>query len=133
MPWTGEALDYGDKATNKAATSAQKYYLMRQFNISEKGEDPDADSPDKGTVNGPKPQVTPKPAPKPAIPAKSGPITNSQAGMLVGMAKHVSGLTNKSEILDFFKEETGVDITNVKQQDIARIEAVFGGDIEVEG
>jgi len=43
--WTGEALDYGDKATNKAATGALKYYLMRQFNISEKGEDADADSP----------------------------------------------------------------------------------------
>lgn len=46
VSWTGEALDYGDKATNKAATSALKYYLMRQFNISEKGEDPDDHTPD---------------------------------------------------------------------------------------
>lgn len=46
VQWTGEALDYGDKATNKAATSALKYYLMRQFNISEKGEDPDRESPE---------------------------------------------------------------------------------------
>lgn len=45
VTWTGEATDYGDKGTNKAATSALKYYLMRQFNISEKGEDPDGDSP----------------------------------------------------------------------------------------
>jgi hypothetical protein len=45
VQWTGEATDYGDKATNKAATSALKYYLMRQFNVSEKGDDPDADSP----------------------------------------------------------------------------------------
>ncbi|MEC5150891.1 ERF family protein [Cryobacterium sp. GrIS_2_6] len=45
VPWTGEALSFDDKGTNKAATSALKYYLMRQFNISEKGEDPDADSP----------------------------------------------------------------------------------------
>lgn len=44
VTWTGEAADYGDKATNKAATAALKYYLMRQFNISEKGEDPDADT-----------------------------------------------------------------------------------------
>lgn len=43
VQWTGEAADYGDKATNKAATSALKYYLMRQFNVSEKGEQ-DADS-----------------------------------------------------------------------------------------
>jgi hypothetical protein len=46
VTWTGEALDYGDKATNKAATSALKYYLMRQFNISEKGDDPDGVTPD---------------------------------------------------------------------------------------
>lgn len=42
VQWTGEAIDYGDKAANKAATGALKYYLMRQFNISEKGDDPDA-------------------------------------------------------------------------------------------
>lgn len=41
VQWTGEAVDYGDKATNKAATSALKYFLMRQFNVSEKGDDPD--------------------------------------------------------------------------------------------
>lgn len=55
VTWTGEAIDFGDKATNKAATSALKYYLMRQFNISEKGDDPDAVSPDRGAV---KAQVT---------------------------------------------------------------------------
>lgn len=43
VKWQGEAADYGDKATNKAATAAVKYYLMRQFNISSKGdEDPDS-------------------------------------------------------------------------------------------
>lgn len=47
VTWTGEATDFGDKGTNKAATSALKYYLMRQFNISEKGEDPDAESPER--------------------------------------------------------------------------------------
>ncbi|QHC73797.1 ERF family protein [Rathayibacter sp. VKM Ac-2805] len=50
VSWSGEAADFGDKATNKAATSALKYYLMRQFNISEKGEDADADSPEISTV-----------------------------------------------------------------------------------
>lgn len=51
VTWTGEAADYGDKATNKAATSALKYYQMRQFNISEKGDDPDQDSPDRGDIS----------------------------------------------------------------------------------
>ena len=36
-----------DKPTNKAATAAVKYYLMRQFNISSKGdEDPDSQTPE---------------------------------------------------------------------------------------
>lgn len=51
VTWSGEAADYGDKATNKAATSAIKYYQMRQFNISEQGDDPDHESPDLGTHN----------------------------------------------------------------------------------
>ncbi len=50
VTWTGEAADYGDKGTNKAATSALKYYLMRQFNISEKGEDNDEHSVDRGST-----------------------------------------------------------------------------------
>lgn len=42
IPWSGEAIDYGDKAINKTATGALKYCLMRTFNVSEKGdEDPD--------------------------------------------------------------------------------------------
>lgn len=49
VKWQGEAADYGDKATNKAATAAVKYYLMRQFNISSKGdEDPDSQTPEVG-------------------------------------------------------------------------------------
>jgi hypothetical protein len=56
VTWTGEATDYGDKATNKAATGALKYYLMRQFNISEKGEDPDETTPEQKTVT---PQTKP--------------------------------------------------------------------------
>ena len=50
VTWTGEAADYGDKGTNKAATSALKYYFMRQFNISEKGEDNDEHSIDRGST-----------------------------------------------------------------------------------
>lgn len=37
--WVGEASDYGDKGINKAETSGTKYFLMRLFNISEKGEE----------------------------------------------------------------------------------------------
>ena len=37
--WRGESTDFGDKGINKAETSACKYFLMRLFNISEKGEE----------------------------------------------------------------------------------------------
>ena len=40
--WLGEASDYGDKGINKAETAGTKYFLMRLFNVSEKG-DEDAD------------------------------------------------------------------------------------------
>jgi len=40
--WAGEATDFGDKGINKAETAGTKYFLMRLFNISEKGEE-DAD------------------------------------------------------------------------------------------
>lgn len=40
--WAGEASDYGDKGINKAETAGTKYFLMRLFNVSEKG-DEDAD------------------------------------------------------------------------------------------
>ena len=37
--WLGEGADYGDKGINKAETSGTKYFLMRLFNVSEKGEE----------------------------------------------------------------------------------------------
>lgn len=45
--WAGEALDYSDKATNKAHTASQKTYLMKLFNISDK------EDPDKETIEAP--------------------------------------------------------------------------------
>lgn len=45
--WLGEGADYGDKGINKAETSGTKYFLMRLFNVSEKGEEEaDAASPE---------------------------------------------------------------------------------------
>lgn len=37
--WAGESADYGDKGINKAETAGTKYFLMRLFNVSEKGEE----------------------------------------------------------------------------------------------
>lgn len=45
--WLGESADYGDKGVNKAETSGTKYFLMRLFNVSEKGEvEADSQSPE---------------------------------------------------------------------------------------
>lgn len=86
VPWTGEATEWGDKGTNKAATSALKYYLMRQFNISEKGDDPDGVSPEQLDVQ---PQGTPEvtvDAPK-ASPTK--PVTAKQSDMIYNLASEL--------------------------------------------
>ena len=46
--WSGESIDYGDKGINKAETAGTKYFLMRLFNVSEKGdEDNDKTTPDE--------------------------------------------------------------------------------------
>lgn len=47
--WLSESADYGDKGVNKAETAGTKYFLMRLFQISEKGDDPDNDSPEVDT------------------------------------------------------------------------------------
>lgn len=58
--WFSESADYGDKGINKAETSGTKYFLMRLFNISEKGEkESDAESPNISET-----QKFDKPAPK---------------------------------------------------------------------
>jgi hypothetical protein len=47
--WVAEGADYGDKGINKSVTAGEKYFLMRLFNVSEKGErDADSDSPTLG-------------------------------------------------------------------------------------
>ncbi len=43
--WLGESTDWGDKGINKAATAGEKYFLMKLYHISEKGDDPDLNTP----------------------------------------------------------------------------------------
>lgn len=51
VKWVGEATDYGDKGVNKAITSAVKYFVMRLYNISEKGEkEADEETPEVNEV-----------------------------------------------------------------------------------
>lgn len=65
----GEAIDSGDKATNKATTASHKYFLMKLFNISDK-DDPDAESPVAAKAPKPPGYVPDRPEPpvEPPIP-----------------------------------------------------------------
>lgn len=78
----GEAIDSGDKATNKAMSAALKYMLIQVFCIPTLDmEDADKSSPEIGKPANPKPHVVnhapqarplnsaPKPVPKPQAPA----------------------------------------------------------------
>lgn len=86
VQWEGEAMDYGDKATNKAATSALKYYLMRQFNISEKGEDPDEQSPGEQKSAGQTTDAVKKQVEVKAGPLKSDPVSDDELDELRDLA-----------------------------------------------
>ena len=57
--WIGESTDYGDKGINKAETSGVKYFYMRLFNISEKGDaDNDPDGQDNSSKEAPQKDTT---------------------------------------------------------------------------
>jgi hypothetical protein len=42
-PWVGQGLDEGERGVGKALTYAEKYFLLKFFNIPTDGDDPDAD------------------------------------------------------------------------------------------
>lgn len=68
----GEAMDSGDKATNKALSAAYKYACLQAFAIPTEG-DNDADATTHGDI---------VPQPK-----KSGPMASTQAGHMVPIAE----------------------------------------------
>lgn len=41
-PWTGQGLDNGEKGVGKALTYAEKYFLLKFFNIATDKDDPDS-------------------------------------------------------------------------------------------
>lgn len=92
--WVGEAADYGDKATNKAATSALKYYLMRQFNVSEKGEDPDGE--------------TPEPPATKAAPKASNTVTKDQLAAMFATLKD-KGIEDREQVKSILRNMSGID------------------------
>ena len=130
--WVGEATDYGDKATNKAATAALKYYLMRQFNVSEKGEkDADQETIERAGSAAPEPRHTPEyvndtPAPAPV----SNAITDDQKRALSAALteKGITGDDQKRLLLKLSKSET-VDKISKQNADVM-LERIKGAEAE---
>jgi hypothetical protein len=94
--WQGEAIDYGDKATNKAATAAEKYFLLKFFKIGSK-DDPDKDSPDlgKATVSTPAKQAQET---KPSTSADDEGDVNAPDSCSTSQRSTIFGLLNKDGI-----------------------------------
>lgn len=81
----GEAMDSGDKATNKALSVAYKYAAIQAFCIPIKGDDPDA------TAH----EIVPTPAPKPIAP-----VTKSASPPLSGTVLALRQAIKKYNIPD---------------------------------
>lgn len=74
-PFVGEAMDSGDKASNKAMSAAYKYMAIQTYCIPTVGnDDSDADSPELGTK-----APAPAPAPKRDTGAKLTPAQHANA------------------------------------------------------
>jgi hypothetical protein len=88
----GEAMDSGDKSSNKAMSAAMKYALLEVFCVPTEGDnDTENHSPAPLPKNAPEakssaPQTAPKPAPKPAAPATP---SKSHAERLNGMMSKI--------------------------------------------
>lgn len=64
----GKAMDSGDKALDKAKSSAMKYLLLQMFLIpTEEDKDIEKDNPEPKKVDKPKPSQPESPAPKPDL------------------------------------------------------------------
>ena len=75
--WSGEGIDAGDKGTQKAGTSAEKYFLFKLFKVSDK-DDPDAENPDTSNGVTATPPVKPKPKDAPVAGGSGSPSSAQQ-------------------------------------------------------
>lgn len=118
ITWVGEAIDYGDKGTNKAATAALKYCLMRTFNVSEKGdEDPDSASPDRGEPA--------KAASQPEAKAKEVTITLNDVLAKVAARMSARGFEDVAQRKTLLLKIAGIDdLSELNKENINRVSEV---------
>lgn len=58
QPWYGQGLDYAEKGVGKACTYAEKYFLLKFFQIPTDADDPDRFQEENGQVSVVDPKVT---------------------------------------------------------------------------
>jgi hypothetical protein len=105
IPWTSEGDDYGDKGTNKATTIAQKNMYIRLFNIADI--DPDAETPEGGSV---------------AAPGKV--ITSQKEAMIYRMLKRL-GISVETYEKDVIKKAVGKLTNEEGDTAIAKMQAAI--------
>lgn len=119
IPWIGEATDYGDKATNKAATGALKYCLMRTFNVSEKGDDPDGTTPEAHTESAEPRTMSTKPTGLGRNADKEPATPNQKA--LIARKLGEQGVT-KEDMQGYLIEQYGItDPENMTKKDASSV------------
>ena len=125
----GEAMDSGDKATNKAMSAAYKYACIQTFSIPVRGE-PDADSETHEVIAGTQPEP-PLPSRPVNVPPRSPQREETTSGTEVwkGMIDHdkskaeplVSKNTNKPYIRYWIYMENGDKASTLKESTFAKI------------
>ncbi|OHR73966.1 hypothetical protein HMPREF3291_05115 [Bacillus sp. HMSC76G11] len=87
IPWYGQGLDTGEKGVGKALTYAEKFFLLKQFNIPTDKDDPDSQQGDEKpkTFNNNQQQGT------------GNPVSQKQIGMLKARALEFGSLRQKTD------------------------------------
>lgn len=114
----GEAMDSGDKATNKAMSAAYKYACMQAFCIPTEG-DNDADSTTHEVAPKPKVEAKPEPKPEPKPEAKPPVVQTNQGVADFAMSMFIEFLPSaktESELNAFWKENKDA-VNKIKAHD----------------
>lgn len=130
-PFYGQGLDTGEKGVGKAATYAEKYFLLKFFNIPTDEDDPDAGPARNG--NGNNQQSAPPPQyQQPAQPNFDAPTPAAQKPTpLDAMTRDEAMSINPGDVRDlatFQRAMIGLGITDSASMGAAKLAAGFAED-----
>jgi len=87
--WYGQGIDSGEKGVGKALTYAEKYFILKSFNIPTDKDDPDGLPPPERDGSGGQGPTKPQAKPQAAAPSGSGKAGEKQ----IGCIKHKKNVT----------------------------------------